>query len=1384
MQGGNTLAMNGNSTYTGGTIVNGGTLALIGGGAQIVGNLTINSGATVNDAGNWCLGSNAPSCVTGIAINGGVLTFTGGFGGGTSATNITMTGGTISGLAPDWYHGLTTTPTLTTNASTATAVISSGFDLRLTSGGNLTFNVAQGTTPSGVDLLVSGPMYSNYGYEGAGGGIIKTGAGVLALSGANSYAGGTTLDGGVLNFAAGSLPLFTNSITFNGGALQWALGNTQDVSAAIAPIASGQTALIDTNGNNVSFYSAISGSGGLTKLGPGVLSMNAANTYTGGTTVNGGTLDLDSGFPTILGNLTINNGATVNATAVWNLGYVSGSCVSGITINGGVLNFSPASAGGFSASNITMTGGTISGNQPDWYNGITSTPTLTTNASTATAVISSGFNFRLGAGSVTFNVPQGTTPSGVDLLISGPITSSNGGGIVKTGAGLLCLSGPLSYYGTTTLSGGTLEFSGTATQTLSGGGSGSGALVMAGPGTLTMSSAITYTGGTTVDGGTLALAPGARIVGNLTINSGATVNVSGGWALGSNSPSCVTGIAINGGVLTFTGPDSYGGTAAPNITMTGGTISAISGTTPDWYDGITSNPTLTTNASTATAVISSGFNLRLDGGSVTFNVSQGTTASGVDLLVSGAITSGNWGNGYYNGVIKTGAGVLCLSAANNYGGPTTISGGALQLGNGGTTGSLATASAITDNGSLIFNRSDAPSQKTDFSGAISGTGSVTQAGPGTLILNTNNTYTGGTTVNGGTLELDSGGPTIVGNLTINNGGTVNVTGVWNLGSVAPSCVSGIAINGGVLAFTAPPNDGGTAASNITMTGGTISAAPGTVPDWYNGITSTPTLTTNASTATAVISSGLNLRLGGNNVTFNVSQGTTASGVDLLISGMITSNYGSGGDGIIKTGAGLLCLSINDIYAGPTLVNGGTLALNGQLTVSPVTVNSGGVLSGTGTVDNLLHVASGGALSPGYVAGAGTLMAGSLTLDSGSILNYTLSPTAGSGFLNVLGAVSLPSSGVTLNISDGGGLGVGTYSLIGYASETGGTSAFSTINVPSSVLAYSLSDTGVLDLVITAMRSLVANGQWGVNSGGTWSTAANWSGGNVPGGNAQDTAVFGTILTSGTANVILDSSRSLSSLGFSTTGANSYVISASNGSELTLSNTGGAAATLSDSGGNHVIAAPITLGSNLNVTAVPGSTLTVSGAIGAGGSQTLAVVGGGADPFWEQHLQRQHDRQRQHAADRQRRQRRGPGEQHHDEQQRHGGVQPRRRALLQRRDQRQRAVGEAGDRQPQPRRQRHIQRPDDDLRGNAGTRRQRRQSAGGDGSDHCLRRRVGPGRESADRGQPERLGRGGRHEPLLRVRRPDVDGGSVLRLDDLRRQHHRQRRLGPFRQRRH
>src|SRR5207302_647478 len=90
-------------------------------------------------------------------------------------------------------------------------------------------------------------------------------------------------------------------------------------------------------------------------------------------------------------------------------------------------------------------------------------------------------------------------------------------------------------------------------------------------------------------------------------------------------------------------------------------------------------------------------------------------------------------------LLKIGAGTLTLTNANTYTGATTISAGILQLGNGGTTGSLSSSSTITDNSNLTINRSNTVTQGTDFSGsAISGTGSLTKTGSGSLILNAAN----------------------------------------------------------------------------------------------------------------------------------------------------------------------------------------------------------------------------------------------------------------------------------------------------------------------------------------------------------------------------------------------------------------------------------------------------------------------------------------------------------------------------------------------------------------------------------------------------------------------------------------------------------------------
>ena len=101
-----------------------------------------------------------------------------------------------------------------------------------------------------------------------------------------------------------------------------------------------------------------------------------------------------------------------------------------------------------------------------------------------------------------------------------------------------------------------------------------------------------------------------------------------------------------------------------------------------------------------------------------------------------------------------GAGTQTLSGANSYTGNTTISAGTLQIGNGGTTGSLSTSSAIANNGTLIFHRSDNLAQGSDFStAAITGSGNLVKRGAGTLTLNAANTYEGSTTLESGTLDV-------------------------------------------------------------------------------------------------------------------------------------------------------------------------------------------------------------------------------------------------------------------------------------------------------------------------------------------------------------------------------------------------------------------------------------------------------------------------------------------------------------------------------------------------------------------------------------------------------------------------------------------------------
>jgi len=165
-------------------------------------------------------------------------------------------------------------------------------------------------------------------------GLTKAGDGTLVLSGTgNTYGGATVLNAGTLQIAAlGSLG---SNVTFGGGTLQYPPGSgasALDVSGKLSAIASPQVVMIDTNGNDVIFGTAITGNGGLTKLGAGSLTLNAA-APTGVTTVSAGTLDVSSASGTI-GTLTVPTGGTLNLGA--------GATITTLNVTGGTVHITGA----------------------------------------------------------------------------------------------------------------------------------------------------------------------------------------------------------------------------------------------------------------------------------------------------------------------------------------------------------------------------------------------------------------------------------------------------------------------------------------------------------------------------------------------------------------------------------------------------------------------------------------------------------------------------------------------------------------------------------------------------------------------------------------------------------------------------------------------------------------------------------------------------------------------------------------------------------------------------------------------------------------------------------------------------------------------------------
>lgn len=288
------LLMSGTNAYTGGTTINGGLVSF-------------DSDAALPDSGT-------------VTVNSGAVAF-----GYSSNVQAILNSGIVS-------HASTGSMALTSSQSGQNIDFSqaTGANMAAYLGayGNVTYTGTYIPYDAGVYRLGGGTGTLTYGanISGSDSVIIGGGTGTVILSGNNSYNGGTTINVGTLKLTnIDDIGASNNALTFNGGTLAWGSGVSSDISSGRTVTFNSGGATFDTAGNNVTFASAVGngGSGGLTKTGNGTLTLQALNTYTGATTVNGGTLRLD---------LSTNNTGVINSS-------------SALVLGGGTLNVQGKSSG-------------------------------------------------------------------------------------------------------------------------------------------------------------------------------------------------------------------------------------------------------------------------------------------------------------------------------------------------------------------------------------------------------------------------------------------------------------------------------------------------------------------------------------------------------------------------------------------------------------------------------------------------------------------------------------------------------------------------------------------------------------------------------------------------------------------------------------------------------------------------------------------------------------------------------------------------------------------------------------------------------------------------------------------------------------------------------
>ncbi|KXO75778.1 hypothetical protein AYJ56_09905 [Brucella anthropi] len=907
--GGATLSVNGSNGLTLGGVISGG------------GGLTKNGAATL-----MLGGSN--TYTGGTTINSGTLMITsGGALASTGAMNLAGAGAAldISGaVSPQSFGGLT---------GAAGTSIAMGAN-------SLTFGGAANTTFGGT--------------IGGTGAIAKSGSGTQTLTGTNTFTGGTTINAGTLALGAGGALAAVGSVNLGAAGAGFDIsgaGSNQTIGALSGVAGTGVTlgpnALTFGDATNQTFAGTISGMGGIVKQGSGTQTLTGTNTFTGGTIINTGTLALGAGGALAAAG-SVNLGASgagfdiSGAGSNQTIGALSGVAGTSVTLGPNTLSFGDATNQTF-AGTINGTGGIVK-------QGI-GTQTLTgTNTYTGGTTINAG-KLALGAGGALATggfVNLGTASASFDISGAGSQTigalSGEGGSNV-------------------TLDSNTLTFGDATNQTFAGTISGTGGIVKQGIGTQTLTGVNTYSGLTSVTAGSLIIgdtrATSASIAGNVTVGAGATIGghgrIGGDLTLtwGSHlSPGASIGtLTVDGNLTIGQGSqlDFEFGSPGPNFTTFGQS------------DSVRVRGDLTVNASVLNVINGGGmgpglYNLFSYGGTIQLNNGGffPPTGSAIQILTAAKqinlinMTPGvelNFWNA--NGLASStqmggGSGTWSVTNSNwtdsqgSFTAPMTPQPGFAIFGgasgtvtvdeNAGTVSALGMQFASDgyrlDGDILILQSQNATMPEIrvgDGSAAsanwtatidtvIAGIDGIAKTGAGTLVLNANNAYSGGTRISAGTLSVsnDSNMSFVNGGLVL-DGGTLRITGTGFSQTARSVTMTG---NGGGF-------DIADAAARFTLSqalsgsGALVKSGDGTL-----------------------VLSGANSYSGGTLVSGGTLQGDAAS-----LQGNITNNARlvfdqqsdgtfagglSGTGALVKSGGGTLTLSGISSYGGGTLVSGGTL----------------------------------------------------------------------------------------------------------------------------------------------------------------------------------------------------------------------------------------------------------------------------------------------------------------------------------------------------------------------------------------------------------------------------------------------------------------------------